>query len=298
MPSQWEGPSTSFHTRLACARFCMKLAGLQPLRVALSHRRAALRSVSPCAVIASRLQPIWPGNEDPYSCLIARTLLACRPSISMWTCGEDACAAVRRLVRDLVATAKVLTTQETRRVATIVRWIEDTLLHKMKQQIRQCPEAPVLCMYSSDGWSATVTTHIAGAVGPHVVEHRGRVRHEFCLERALLRQRRPCGDETLTVMARRPLGMCTGRRHGNFFTAATGILPTLADLGARGIKIQLYLSNGLHFKSFMRLMRGRFFLRCSAGDAFGDDLERALHWSQEWVLGASCKSHSCSNAVV
>ena len=79
---------------------------------------------------------------------------------------------------------------------------------------------------------------------------------------------------------------------------AVDFLPTLVDLGARGIKIQLYILDGLPFASFMILMRGRFAFRCSSDTAFADKQDRVLHWVHEWVLGANCKSHVCSNAVV
>lgn len=212
---------------------------------------------------------------------------------------DDDASFVRRLLRRLVETARVLTTQEERAVRILAPWIKDTLLGKAARLIRQSPLAPVMCMYSSDGWSATVATKTIETIGPHIrVDHRGRVRHEFCLERALIRQRRPCGTEDLVAIVGKPLGMCHGRRHGNFFTAAVRFVPSLLDLGARGVKIQLFTLDGLHYSSFMRLMRGRFALRCSDGSLFDDEDQRLQHWFLEWVLGNSCKSHACSNAVV
>ena len=76
---------------------------------------------------------------------------------------------------------------------------------------------------------------------------------------------------------RRPRGMCKGKRHGIFFIDVVDFLPTLEYLGARGIKVQLFLLDGLHFASLMRLMRGRFGLRSSAGEAFDYEPDRILH---------------------
>ena len=101
--------------------------------------------------------------------------------------------SMRSLITRLVKTAGVLLPADKRLVRIIVQWIENTLLRNVKHLISTYPNAPVLCMCSFDGWTATVTTHTPEAIGPHVrVDHRGRVRHEFCLERAVIRQRRPC----------------------------------------------------------------------------------------------------------
>ena len=200
---------------------------------------------------------------------------------------------------DSIKPSLTLGNVEQRALRIITAWIEQALLRKVSQCIDQAPTAPVMCMYSSDGWTAFTTVRTSSLCGPHVrVDNRGRVRLEFCLERAVVRQLRPSGKTIVMVMARMPLGMNTGRRHGNFFTAAVHFMPTLADLGARGVKIQMFSLDGLHYSSFMRIMRGRFALRCSGGEHFHDELDRLLFWVHEWVIGNKCKSHACSNAVV
>ena len=72
---------------------------------------------------------------------------------------------VQPLVSTLTSTTKRLSKAETRACRIIVSFIESTL-KKTRNLIVACPEAPILCMYSSDGWSATVATSQHASIDP------------------------------------------------------------------------------------------------------------------------------------
>lgn len=153
------------------------------------------------------------------------------------------------------------------------------LVLEEKQVIIACCIALVLCMCSSDGWEITDRSHIAESARPHVpVDHPGRGRSEFCLQRALIRELRPFGRETLAVLMRTPLVMSCGRRHDNFFTAATAFVSTFAGFGARVRDLPAHIQDGLRRASFSRLRRGIFARSGSAAGAFEDEPDRILHW--------------------
>ena len=202
------------------------------------------------------------------------------------------------LVQSLTKTGRALDPVETLRATKLVTWVEHKLLQKVRQSLRRNAGCPVLCVYSADGWSTKVTTKVT-EIGPHIrVDHTGVTRYEFALERALVRVCRPCGKDELHVLLQRPRGMCAGKRTGNFFTAAIEFAPTLHDLGATGLRIQMFVMDGLMYNSFMRLMRPRFASRLQSDDLFDSEYDRMEHECLEWVVGAKCISHGCSNAVV
>ena len=127
-------------------------------------------------------------------------------------------AWVRGVVSRLVACGGVHVNAKRRELGIITDWLEQSLTRKVYEMVQARPQAPVLSMYFSDGWSSKVATRERLEPGPHTkIDFRGRVTHEFALERAVVRQLRSNGKTALCLMARRPRGMCAGRRHGIFF---------------------------------------------------------------------------------
>ena len=165
---------------------------------------------------------------------------------------------VQALVSQL--SKRSLTKTEMRRCKILVGESLSALENKVISMIASCPAAPVMSTYSSDGWGAKLTTFQRELLGVHCkVNQRGRIRHELCLERALVRQLRPSGEK-LCFWAGVPRGMCNGKRAANFLTAYVDFMPTLAAMGATGLKIQMHNLDGLHAAAFGRLTRGRYAL--------------------------------------
>ena len=192
-----------------------------------------------------------------------------------------------------------LSEKDTRRLAIIVDGVIEMSLAKIQDHISRAPTAPAMAMYTSDGWSATITTHQRILMEPHVrVDRKGRLRVEFGLERMFFRQQRPSGGEAVCLLPGVLRPMSKGRRSGNFFRAACDFVKTLWELGCRGIRIQLYCLDGLHAAAFLRLMRGRHALVTATPDVFETAADRLDYYVHDWVLGLRCRSHGCSNSIV
>ena len=185
---------------------------------------------------------------------------------------EDSVSSLVGRIRFLQNCKQVLTKKDKRTVRIVASFLEEKLVHKVVARIRANPRRPWLGVYASDGWSAQVAVGTVADLAEHCrVDHRGRVKHEFCLERAMFREKLGDGGDRLMVVLKRPRGLAKGKRHGNFFQAAVDFVPTLTELGARGVRMQLFNLDGLHYASFMRLMRGRFALRYKDPDSFADE---------------------------
>lgn len=79
---------------------------------------------------------------------------------------------------------------------------------------------PLLYVYLCDGWSAKVRGDIKKECGQHVVKRQGHFRHEFLLERPLVKCRRADGHEELHMLFGPPRGLRLGKSSWNVLTAA------------------------------------------------------------------------------
>ena len=114
-----------------------------------------------------------------------------------------------------------------------------------------------------------------------------------------IRVQLPCGSQVRTIVQGRPRGLSKGKTAYVFFTSACEFIPTLREMGSKGIAIQLYVMDKMLFSAFTRPMRARHAAFYSIAEPESDDedcLEDLQIW--EWDLFMSCKSHGCSNAVV
>eukprot|EP00959_Pyramimonas_sp_CCMP1952_P103558 2165740-Pyramimonas_sp.AAC.1 len=72
-----------------------------------------------------------------------------------------------QLLQTLTKSGHQLNSREERAVRIIVPWIEARLRRKAREFISNSPYSPVLCMCTSDGWSAKVATSTTECIGPH-----------------------------------------------------------------------------------------------------------------------------------
>ena len=135
------------------------------------------------------------------------------------------------VVRRLRRYACVVDDADERIVAIITGQVVEKLEQQAIELIASTPTAPVMCVYMSDGWSSITQLHSRWKLGQHVtIDRSGRIRMEFCLERAFIRQLRPSGAENVRLLAKHPRGMTLGKCAGNFFTAAYDFAHTLGDV--------------------------------------------------------------------
>ena len=93
--------------------------------------------------------------------------------------------------------------------------------------------------------------------------------------------------------------MSKGRGAWNCFSAGCEFYETLRSIGARGVVINFYLSDGQLFTASERHFKARHKLFYSD---LGPDLDDVTDWhtleNLEWTKGIRCRSHGCSLAVV
>ena len=113
---------------------------------------------------------------------------------------------------------------------------------------------PVMLVYICDGWSAKVRSDSsASLVGGHVVRRQGHFRHEFLLERALLRTRSITGIEGLHMIFGAPRGLKLGKGAWNILTASADFHPLLRALGHEGLSATVYIQDGALFSASLPL---------------------------------------------
>ena len=197
---------------------------------------------------------------------------------------------VRDMIKQLVACAGAAMPGNVRReMRRVSAWIGATTRRKLGIAIRERPRASLLYQYFTDGWSVKVEERDQKEGAQGSIEERSTTKLEFCQERAIVRQSQPRGEERLFLVAGEARALRLGRRHGHFFTAAVDFEPDFSE--AKGPLSMVFVMDGLQFRAFMRLMRGRAALRFTEEEEFTGELDRVLALCRHWTLGVKCKSH-------
>ena len=177
--------------------------------------------------------------------------------------------------------------------------IQAACREKARRVVRDNASRPLMFVYMCDGWSATVDARPVQRVDDeHLVIRNGRYKHEFLLERGMVRKRSRDQVDDFTMLFSYPRGVCKGRSAWNCFTAATEFHPSLRQMGATGITLEVSVVDGALFSAFTRHMEAKLHLYYDP--ELGADLgEYREHLSdREWPLKVKCRSHGCSNGVV
>ena len=204
---------------------------------------------------------------------------------------------VRDMIKQLVACAGAAMRDNVRRqMRRVSAWIGATTRRKLGIAIRERPRASLLYQYFTDGWSVKVVERDDKKGPQGSLQQKAATKLEFCQERAIVRQSQLGGEDRLFLVAGEARALRLGRRHGHFFTAAVEFEPDFSE--AKGPLSMVFVMDGLQYRAFMRLMRGRAALRFTVDEEFSGEWDRVLTWSRHWTLGMKCKSHGCSNSVV
>jgi hypothetical protein len=175
--------------------------------------------------------------------------------------------------------------------------IKKFLQRKALQSLAAFPREPSMLVYMADGWGASITNKFTKPVpGTHlVVTRKGKFRHEFLLQRGLVRQSLSTGEQRLFTLIEDPLGLSKGKGSWNVFTANLDFFPTLRHLGCTGVTINVYLLDGGLFSSLDRKFKARHLLYYKGGMVSGLDADR-LQLS-DWTVCILCPSHVMSNGL-
>lgn len=177
--------------------------------------------------------------------------------------------------------------------ATLQKFMQDDLQRFIT---RHCEE-PVMQVYINDGWSRMLNGKFTSTVkGSHLrVCRNGKLRHEFLLQRGIVRVNSLLGEELANIIVKEPIGMHLGKKTGHVFTASCEFLGTLRQSGCKGICINAYIQDGLLHSSLTRLFTARHVAYYLSGLDLGDSA--AQFQDTDWTFSVKCSSHVCSNSL-
>ena len=178
-----------------------------------------------------------------------------------------------------------------------------SLQHAMRLSTRQLIERnqnrPIMYIYMNDGWGQSVQEVNSIAAGDHLVLRRGKYRHEFIVERGLVKTCKPGGGVDISLLLAAVRALKGGRTAWHLFGAGAGFFPTLRSLRHSGPAIQLYLFDGALMAEAPAFI-GRHELwydeEHGACWAEGDD-EAAELKDTDVTLSLRCRVHAAHKAV-
>ena len=177
-------------------------------------------------------------------------------------------------------------------------------MHTMRQREHRlrdrCSDMPLLQVYMSDGWTCeTSVRHVQNAGTESRVASEGKVKHEFLLERGILRCRGAAGSEDIVFQLGVPRALTKGKTHENFFAFACEFLKPARLRGHVGPLCSVLVLDGNPLNNAMGdLLEGRQSMMYSAilGDTDADYDVEELRDSEIYVR-IRCKIHSTNKAV-
>lgn len=132
---------------------------------------------------------------------------------------------------DYSATLKPKELDEACRVgSSIVAVLE----RKEEQLLQPMQGRPLLQVYMSDGWSTRVSSTATECNEDLTVKRTGHDRHEFVLERGIMRGHTLSGEERFVMQLGPPRGLRHGKTTWDFLAAACDFQGTLRALGHSG----------------------------------------------------------------
>lgn len=170
---------------------------------------------------------------------------------------------------------------------------------KAKRIVDQSSQRPVMSCYMSDGWSVFVQEECVRHAGDGLrTRASGRFRHEFLIERSIVRQNRPSGAIDLAIVS----PVIKSLRHGK---GAWQMLASAADRhinprarGHTGIVLNGYIMDGALFYSTICKLKAlhRLWYRQDIG-SIGDESMLEELQDKEWAFGMTCNIHGAHNGV-
>ena len=201
------------------------------------------------------------------------------------------------MVLRLTQVSLVLSDADRLAVLKVSYTIRKLLRQKVVAVLAEHRHDPTMITYMADGWGATVFQKFRAPLpGTHlIITRKGRYRHEFLLQRGLIRISPLAGGSILVPLIEQPLGLGLGKSAWNVFRASNDFFPSLRFSGQTGVVINLYLLDGGLYDSLERKFKGKHLLYYRCGLDLGD---RALLLElSDWTLCILCPSHIMSNGL-
>jgi len=136
---------------------------------------------------------------------------------------------------EMAEASKVLSDAEIRECNKLACILRAHLCDKAMSLLEEARDLPALFCYASDQTSHLCETIHHDAVKRRPVIRKGKMLHQFLMERGFLLIRPPSGPERSAVLLREPLPLTEGADTWGDFACGAQFFPMLRRLGHRGI---------------------------------------------------------------
>ena len=202
-------------------------------------------------------------------------------------------------VEALTKISHTLTHSEETEVLQLTEALEKVLEGKAAAILRRHVGRPVLAAFISDGWSTDISRTTTERIDGQLVTNIGWFRHEFVLERGVLRTLSAAGEHGFGLVCRAPRALRGGRDAWTMFSSGSELMGTLRGCGHRGPCWNIYVMDGhlLHatfrkFRSFHDLYYDE-----EHGMVAPDEHDTFTLQNSDLMLGISCKVHAAHNSI-
>ena len=206
-------------------------------------------------------------------------------------------ASFRALVEQYSKVSYNCTEAELDEVYRLCCALSAVLEARTMQMLETDKDRCLMSCYMSDGWGKKVRTVSTAAADGVKVVREGRFKHEFLLERSMLRGFSGTGAPIMSMGFGPPMGMCNGRGSWNIMNAASQFSPALRSLGHDGLSITVYLQDGALFESTFRKWLGLHEVMYHPEHGFVEADDRYRLKNSDFVVGVLCCIHCGHNAV-
>ena len=162
--------------------------------------------------------------------------------------------------------------------------------------VRTNPLEPAVVFHMNDGWGALCASTTKAAIpGTHLVATtKGKFKHEFLLQRALVRTGNVFGAECLLAVVGEPEGLNKGKSTWNILTGCTRFMSKLRQMGHRGPCATIYFLDGALYTSMARKIH---ILHDLHYDVLPESVEPEMLRVMEFVYTLKCVSHGCNGGA-
>ena len=120
---------------------------------------------------------------------------------------------LRNEIESLSESGRALTKQELEKAFKLTVAVQRANVMRLKAQIQRNRDRPMLNVYMNDGWGANVSERNAVTSGDHLVQRSGKFRHEFIIERGIVKSMEGAGQDWSTTRQSTAWRSCQSRTH-------------------------------------------------------------------------------------
>eukprot|EP00972_Heterocapsa_arctica_P010843 1588464-Heterocapsa_arctica.AAC.1 len=194
-------------------------------------------------------------------------------------------SAMQQQLVDLCRVSKQIAKGEERVLHLLVEVLKKHLRSKCMALLRASQHCPVLWSYSSDATPLKCTTTAVVSAPGASVYRRGKVLHEFLVQRGVLKARGADGRFEVALLFSDTVPLSAGKKAWNLFAAGATYFPLLRKAGHQGICVQHHAADRLAFEPLDRCFRQRHqaYYTASLGPELGE--ASSLLELTDWIVG-------------